>query len=312
MQLIWISGSTSHVKKINITWRGMTKLAAATALIAITLGALIHFLGFQVAIQYKPDLARNVGGIITAEEKDAIEAHYRQHFNALQSQLTHLSERILEIKRYKDGIAELATPFPLKTQMVGESNKGGPYQPIAFNPSSEGPLALDLTLALNNSALLNQGIKKLEETWRDQHQWLRQLPTGSPIVNQIGLSSNYGTRLDPFTQLLAQHPGVDFSAPAGTPILAAGDGVVVRAEYDSAYGNFIEIAHADHFISKYAHARKMHVQAGQKVKRGQVIGEVGNTGRSTGPHLHYEISHHGKMINPMQILTTQNIKLAFQ
>jgi murein DD-endopeptidase MepM/ murein hydrolase activator NlpD len=312
MQLIWISGSTSQVKKINITWRGIAKLAVATSFIAIALGVMIHFLGFQVAIQVNPDLARNVGGIITAQEKDETEVRYRQHFNALQSQLAHLSERILEIKQYKEGVAELVTPFPLKSQMAGNSNKGGPYQPILFNPTTEGPLAEDLNLALNNSALLNQGIKKLEETWRDQHQWLRQLPTGSPIINQIGLSSNYGTRLDPFTNLLAQHPGVDFSAPAGTPILAAGDGIVLRAEYDSAYGNFIEIAHADQFISKYAHASKMHVKAGQRIQRGQVIAEVGNTGRSTGPHLHYEISHQGKMINPMQILRTQNIKLAAQ
>jgi murein DD-endopeptidase MepM/ murein hydrolase activator NlpD len=273
---------------------------------------MIHFLGFQVAIQYNPELARNVSGIITTQEKDAIEAHYRQHFNALQSQLANLSEHILEIKRYKEGVTELVTPFPLKNQIAGSSNKGGPYQPILFNPTTEGRLAEDLSLALNNSALLNQGIKKLEETWRDQHQWLRQLPTGSPIVNQIGLSSNYGTRIDPFTNLLAQHPGVDFSAPVGTPILAAGDGLVLRAEYDSAYGNFIEIAHADQFVSKYAHASKMHVKAGQRIQRGQLIAEVGNTGRSTGPHLHYEISHQGRMINPMQILRTQNIKLAAQ
>jgi murein DD-endopeptidase MepM/ murein hydrolase activator NlpD len=312
MQLIWISGSTSEFKKINITSRGIAKLAVATSFVAIALGVMIHFLGFQVAIQYNPELARNVSGIITTQEKDAIEAHYRQHFNALQSQLANLSERILEIKRYKEGIAELATPFPLKNQMVGSSNKGGPYQPILFNPTTEGRLGEDLSLALNNSALLNQGIKKLEETWRDQHQWLRQLPTGSPIVNQIGLSSNYGTRIDPFTSLLAQHPGVDFSAPAGTPILAAGDGLVLRAEYDSAYGNFIEIAHADQFVSKYAHASKVHVKAGQRIQRGQVIAEVGNTGRSTGPHLHYEISHQGKMINPMQILTPPSIKVAAQ
>jgi murein DD-endopeptidase MepM/ murein hydrolase activator NlpD len=253
-----------------------------------------------------------VSGIITTQEKDAIEAHYRQHFNELQSQLANLSEHILEIKRYKEGVTELVTPFPLKNQIAGSSNKGGPYQPILFNPTTEGRLAEDLSLALNNSALLNQGIKKLEETWRDQHQWLRQLPTGSPIVNQIGLSSNYGTRIDPFTNLLAQHPGVDFSAPVGTPILAAGDGLVLRAEYDSAYGNFIEIAHADQFVSKYAHASKMHVKAGQRIQRGQLIAEVGNTGRSTGPHLHYEISHQGRMINPMQILRTQNIKLAAQ
>jgi murein DD-endopeptidase MepM/ murein hydrolase activator NlpD len=273
---------------------------------------MIHFLGFQVAIQYNPELARNVSGIITTQEKDAIEAHYRQHFNQLQSQLAHLSAHILEIKQYKEGIAELVTPFPLKNQMVGNSNKGGPYKPILFNPTTEGPLVEDLNLAINNSALLNQGITKLEETWRDQHQWLRQLPTGSPIVNQIGLSSNYGTRIDPFTNLLAQHPGVDFSAPTGTPILAAGDGLVLRAEYDSAYGNFIEIAHTDQFVSKYAHASKVHVKAGQRIQRGQVIAEVGNTGRSTGPHLHYEISHQGKMINPMQILRTQSIKLAAQ
>ena len=312
MQLIWISGSTSQFKKINITSRGIAKLAVATSVIAIMLGVMIHFLGFQVAIQYNPELARNVSGIITTQEKDAIEAHYRQHFNALQSKLTRLSEHILEIKRYKEGVTELLTPFPLKNQMVGSSNKGGPYQPILFNPTTEGPLAEDLSLALNNSALLNQGIKKLEETWRDQHQWLRQLPTGSPIANQIGLSSNYGTRIDPFTNLLAQHPGVDFSAPTGTPILAAGDGLVLRAEYDSAYGNFIEIAHADQFVSKYAHASKMHVKAGQRIQRGQVIAEVGNTGRSTGPHLHYEISHQGKMINPTQILRTQSINLAAQ
>jgi murein DD-endopeptidase MepM/ murein hydrolase activator NlpD len=312
MQLIWISGSTSLVKKINITWRGIAKLAVATSFIAVLLGVMIHFLGFQVAIQYNPELARNVSGIITTQEKDAIEAHYRQHFNQLQSQLTHLSAHILEIKKYKEGIAELVTPFPLKNQMVSNSNKGGPYKPILFNPTTEGPLVEDLILAINNSALLNQGITKLEETWRDQHQWLRQLPTGSPIINQIGLSSNYGTRIDPFTRLLAQHPGVDFSAPAGTPILAAGDGLVLRAEYDSAYGNFIEIAHADQFVSKYAHASKVHVKAGQRIQRGQVIAEVGNTGRSTGPHLHYEISHQGKMINPMQILAPQSIKVAAQ
>jgi murein DD-endopeptidase MepM/ murein hydrolase activator NlpD len=312
MQLIWISGSTSQVKKINITWRGIAKLAVAASFIAITLGVMIHFLGFQVAIQFNPDLARNVSGIITAQEKETIEVRYQQHFNALQSQLAQLSERILDIKRYKEGVTELVTPFPLKNQMVGNSNKGGPYQPILFNPTTEGRLVEDLNLALNNSALLNQGIKKLEETWRDQHQWLRQLPTGSPIVNQIGLSSNYGTRIDPFTRLLAQHPSVDFSAPPGTPILAAGDGLVLRAEYDSAYGNFIEIAHADQFISKYAHASKVHVKAGQHIQRGQVIAEVGNTGRSTGPHLHYEISHQGRMINPMQILAPQNIKIASQ
>jgi murein DD-endopeptidase MepM/ murein hydrolase activator NlpD len=118
--------------------------------------------------------------------------------------------------------------------------------------------------------------------------------------------------MDPFTKQLAQHPGIDFSAPPGAPILASGDGKVVRAEFDGAYGNFIEIEHADNFISKYAHARKLNVKAGQDVKRGQVIAEVGSTGRSTGPHLHYEISRNGTIINPMQILVVKDVLAAQQ
>jgi murein DD-endopeptidase MepM/ murein hydrolase activator NlpD len=105
---------------------------------------------------------------------------------------------------------------------------------------------------------------------------------------------------------MAQHPGIDFSAPPGTPILAAGDGVILRTSTDYAYGQFIEIKHSDGFVTKYAHARKIFVIQGQPVTRGQVIAEVGNTGRSTGPHLHYEVSLNGSLINPMQVMASQD------
>jgi len=312
MQLIWISGSTAQVKKINITRRNLIKAAVSISCVLILLGVGIHSLGFRVAIQYSPELARGMGGVITVEEKDAIESNYRTRLNELQIQLTQLTERIVEMKALKDRFADLATPAPVKRLSPEAGNKGGAYQPIAFQLSPQQTLVDELDHVLGNTSSIKQGIKKLERSWREQYEWLSQLPTGAPIQNQLGLSSNFGSRLDPFTNLLAQHPGIDFAAPSGTPIIASGNGTVTTVGYDAAYGHFLEISHSDGFASKYAHARKIHVRQGQVVQRGQIIAEVGSTGRSTGPHLHYEITHHGKHVNPMQFLISNSTKLAKQ
>jgi murein DD-endopeptidase MepM/ murein hydrolase activator NlpD len=312
MQLIWIPGSTSNVKKITISKRGLIQFGCLASLACILIGVGVHFLGFRIAIQYSPELARGMGGVITVQEKEAIESSYRQHLQELRSELSHLSERITEIKTLKDRFASLATPSVLRNKAFEDKGKGGPYQPILLDPQSKNTLANDLESTLKSTLYLREGIQNLEKTWQAHYEWLNQLPTGSPIANRVGLSSNFGTRIDPFTRQLAQHPGIDFSAPPGTPILASGDGKVVRAEFDNAYGNFIEIEHADNFVSKYAHARKLNVKAGQEVKRGQVIAEVGSTGRSTGPHLHYEISRNGSIINPMQILVAKDVLVAQQ
>jgi murein DD-endopeptidase MepM/ murein hydrolase activator NlpD len=310
MQLIWISGSTAQVKKINITARTLIKAAAVVSFVLVLIGIGIHFLGFRVAIQYSPELARNMGGVITVQEKDAIETSYRARLHELQNQLTQLTERIVEMKALKDRFADLATPAPVKRLSQEAGNKGGAYQPIAFKLTPQKSLVDELDHVIGNTSSLQQGIKSLENSWREQYEWLSQLPTGSPIQNQLGLSSNFGTRLDPFTNLLAQHPGIDFSAPSGTPIIASGNGTVTSLGYDAAYGNYLMISHSDGFVSKYAHARKIHVRQGQAVKRGQIIAEVGSTGRSTGPHLHYEITHNGKHVNPMQFLISSNVQLS--
>lgn len=312
MQLIWISGSTAQVRKINITRRNLIKAAVAFSCVLILLGVGIHSFGFRVAIQYSPELARGMGGVITVEEKDAIESSYRTRLNELQIQLTQLTERIVEMKALKDRFADLATPVPVKRLSPNAGNKGGAYQPIAFQLLPQQTLVDELDHVLGNTSSMQQGIRDLEHSWREQYEWLSQLPTGSPIQNQLGLSSNFGSRLDPFTKLLAQHPGIDFSAPSGTPIIASGNGTVTTVGYDAAYGRFLEISHSDGFASKYAHARKIHVRQGQVVQRGQIIAEVGSTGRSTGPHLHYEITHHGRHVNPMQFLISNSTKLAKQ
>jgi len=122
-------------------------------------------------------------------------------------------------------------------------------------------------------------------------------------VNGARLSSSFGRRRHPILGYRKMHSGVDFAAPRGTPILAAGSGTVERANRYGGYGNYIRIRHTDGYKTAYAHLQKFArgVKAGAYVKQDQVIGYVGTTGRSTGPHLHYEVIHHGKKINPRRL-----------
>lgn len=122
-------------------------------------------------------------------------------------------------------------------------------------------------------------------------------------VNGARLSSSYGRRKHPILGYRKMHSGVDFAAPRGTPILAAGSGTVERANRYGGYGNYIRIRHTDGYKTAYAHLSKFArgVRKGKYVKQDQVIGYVGTTGRSTGPHLHYEVHHHGKKINPRRL-----------
>lgn len=113
------------------------------------------------------------------------------------------------------------------------------------------------------------------------------------------VASGYGTRIDPVYGTTRFHEGLDFSAPPGTPVYATGDGTVNTSGWESAYGNMVEINHGYSYTSRYAHLSELCVAPGQKVKRGDLIGKVGNTGKSTGPHLHYEVRLKGEPQNPV-------------
>jgi len=130
------------------------------------------------------------------------------------------------------------------------------------------------------------------------------LPQNTPITEGF-VGSSYGMRTDPFTGQLAMHAGVDFAAPVGTPIYAAAGGVVASAETHSVFGNMVSIDHGNQLSTLYAHASRLVVKAGDIVKKGQKIAEVGTTGRSTGPHLHFEVHVKGQAQNPSRFLAQQ-------
>lgn len=136
----------------------------------------------------------------------------------------------------------------------------------------------------------------------DKEKFLSTIPAIQPVKNEdlTRMASGYGMRSDPFTKARKMHWGMDFTAPRGTPIYASGDGIVKRADASaSGYGKHIRIDHGYDYVSLYAHMYKYNVKKNQKVKRGDLIGFVGSTGRSEAPHLHYEIFKDGQRINPI-------------
>ena len=128
------------------------------------------------------------------------------------------------------------------------------------------------------------------------------LPFNRPVVGDIDLTSGFGIRMDPFTRGPAMHTGLDFRAEAGTPVRATGAGRVISADHAGGYGNMVEVDHGNAVSTRYAHLSSLAVIPGQFVAAGAILGRAGSTGRSTGPHLHYETRVDGDAVDPQRFL----------
>lgn len=147
----------------------------------------------------------------------------------------------------------------------------------------------------------SKSFDELVDLFKDHDEMLKSIPAIQPVANKNlkYTASGYGMRIDPIYKTTKFHAGMDFSANIGTPVYATGNGVVKKAGWQSGYGKIIIIDHGYGYETWYAHLNKYNVRVGQKVVRGEVIGEVGNTGKSTGPHLHYEVHVKGRVVNPV-------------
>ena len=245
-----------------------------------------------------------MGGVTTEAEQQRMEAIYRQRLEQVRNSMEQTIAEVKRLESLKNKFMDLATPVGAKVKLPSKDDaKGGPFvSPVFKNGFFHLPLHTELQQTAND---LDDVVAKLghyEKQWQDHLSWLEALPIGFPIQADFRLTSGFGIRNDPFTGALAMHEGLDFSAEVGTPVLATAPGVVIRSEWDNGYGNVIEIKHAENFLTRYAHLSKRFVTENSTVQNGTHIGNVGSTGRSTGPHLHYEIFQNGRVLNPMQVL----------
>lgn len=243
-------------------------------------------------------------------------ADWNSEISRIAGQAEHLRELTERDSRaYAARVAGLQARL-LRMEAVGErlaaaaNLKGGEFnfrsEPALGGPSgadssvSGEPLALDESLD-RLVALIDDRERQLEvmESLVSNRRLAQEVSVAGKPVGIGYISSLYGRRADPFDGSPAWHKGVDFTAPKGTPVIAVASGVVTRAGFQKDYGYIVEVRHSDGYRTRYAHNREFTVKPGDIVKKGQVIAKVGSTGRSTGPHVHFEVLQNGRQVDPM-------------
>ena len=257
---------------------------------------------FSLFILLNSNIISTPKEIIQARELD----NYSLQYDLMSLKLKQI-ENVLENVQERDNnlyrIYFEASPIPNSQRLAGFGGVNR-YKNLEGFDNSKIIVSTSKRIDVLSKQLVVQSksLDEIEYLASNKGDLLSAIPSIQPIRNKDlkRLASGYGFRSDPFTKKPRMHWGMDFTAPKGTPIYATGDGIVKRADNRaSGYGKHIRIDHGFGYVSLYAHMSKYQVKRGQKVKRGEIIGYVGNTGRSAGPHLHYEIFKDGRKINPL-------------
>jgi hypothetical protein len=241
-----------------------------------------------------------VGSLVQLVVKDEFQQRdrfMRENLDAMAKKVGEMQARMIQLEALGERVSGLAGVSPAELKVV--PGRGGALVSGRSLTMQELQATLDdlnlLTaertdlMTVVESRLFDQKIRKM------------MVPTQQPVANGH-LGSAFGWRIDPINGRSALHTGLDFQADPGTPILAAAGGVVLTQEYHAAYGNMVEVDHGNDLVTRYAHASKVWVKLGDLVKRGQKLAEVGTTGRSTGPHLHFEVLVQGVPQDPQKFL----------
>ncbi len=232
--------------------------------------------------------------------------NYELQFDILNRKMQQIEQVLANIEDRDNNIYRLyfeANPIPEEQRRAGF---GGVNRYKSLEGFNNSEIIIDATKRLDiiqkQMVIQSKSLDEIAKLAEEKEKLLAAIPAIQPVNNEDKprMVSGYGWRTDPFTKARKMHWGMDFAAPRGTPIYASGDGKVTRADNrSSGYGKHIRLNHGFGYRSLYAHLSKYNVTVGQKVKRGDLIGFMGNTGRSKGPHLHYEVWKDGKRINPI-------------
>ncbi|HZP00555.1 MAG TPA: M23 family metallopeptidase [Terriglobia bacterium] len=238
----------------------------------------------------------------------------RSEREALKSQYRTLENVVNQTNAKLDSLQSLAAEVA-QTYGFGEARRPRfPHAILALATQNNSTLESSYRASLYAFRLMRSAGRKaggevlgLEFLSDPRLQWA-SVPSLWPVRGQI--TAGFGQRMDPFSGENANHSGLDISAPAGSPVVATADGIVLHASPDAGYGNEILLDHGDGFATRYGHLSRISVAVGQEVKQGQIIGRVGMTGKTTGPHLHYEVLVHESPVNPVKYLRPYSYELA--
>jgi murein DD-endopeptidase MepM/ murein hydrolase activator NlpD len=291
--LLVVSDHSQAVRRFRVRRRAIRKGAyAAVALAVVGAGFAAHYLAL---------LATAAENRVLKEEN----AQLRSQILLVQEKVAHISATLDRVERFdaklRDGVVALRDPDrklavgPVSAPAADPA--AGP--PAAARQDSKAlPSALD---ALAGEALKQESsLRELQEYFEDQRSLLASTPSMWPARGWV--TSDFGARLDPITAERVMHRGMDIATPHGQPVLSPSDGTVVFAGTEAGYGKVLVVDHGYGVKTRYGHLSEIFVKPGERVRRGGKIAAVGNTGRSTGPHLHYEVRVNGIPENPRKFI----------
>lgn len=228
----------------------------------------------------------------------------QEHLDALALQLGEIQARVTRLDALSGRLADLAgmKESEIDLEAGKPASRGGPE--VNAYGLTEEQLKQKIEELMAEVEHRGDRLEMLESMLVQQRMRKNTLPSGKPVGSGFN-SSGYGWRVDPFTGKMAFHEGLDFMASMGSPIYAAATGIVKFASRTPDYGNLIKVDHGAGLETRYAHASTLLVKVGERVKKGQIIGKVGSTGRSTGAHLHFEVRMKGAPLNPRKYLQGQ-------
>lgn len=302
MNIIVVSEGVRKGNPVSLPHRQVMILGIALAALCVLLGVVAYRIsalvdeavGPQSAIaSYKRELAGQRAAIKQAHERT------EAHLNALAQRLGSLQAQMLRLNALGNRLARMANIDTREFNFEAIPAMGGPEKAIL----SPAPLDVTATLRLlaEQVARSEARLLALEGVLLD-HKLVAQItPSGWPVEGGW-VSSDYGMRADPFTGRQSWHEGVDIAARFGSPVYVAGDGVVTWASEKAGYGLLVEVTHESGLVTRYAHTSGVLVKVGDRVAKGQVIARVGSSGRSTGPHLHFEVVQNERPVNPAAFL----------
>jgi murein DD-endopeptidase MepM/ murein hydrolase activator NlpD len=297
MHLIIMDAWLARTRAIHLSG---TKLLLSVVVVSLVLmlvaAGLYHWVFLKGAREGWPIIGSLVR-LVVKDEFDQRDRFMRENLDVMARKLGDMQAKMMQLEALGERVSGLAGVNP---------------EEIKRRPGQGGALVPGRTLSLDDLQVTLRDLEELTDQRTDLLTVIESrlfdlkvqgmmVPTQRPVA--VGdLGSAFGWRIDPITGSSALHTGLDYQADLGTAILAAAGGVVVTQEFHPAYGNMAEVDHGNDLITRYAHASKVLVKKGDLVKRGQKIAEVGTTGRSTGPHLHFEVLVQGVPQNPQRFL----------
>lgn len=304
MQLLITHGSLARTRVLHFQrWQLVLAAIALAALLMGLSGAVYHFVFLKAAREGWPVVSPLVR-LIVRDEVAQRDRFMRENLDAIAQKVGEMQAKLVKLEAMGERVSGMAGVKPEERLQLHRGaagvapGRGGPFVPVS-SPSLEQLQAL--VTGLDEVTDLNTDLFTLAESrLLESRLTALMIPSAAPVNGPVG--SGFGVRTDPFNSRPALHTGLDFPAQPGTPVLAAAGGMVSANEWHAAFGNLLEIDHGNGLKTRYAHTSLIEVPLGALVRRGQEVAQVGNTGRSTGSHLHFEVLLDGAPQDPARFL----------